>query len=96
MGWLADRDAAALEHEEVEGQLRRAGGRWCGACWGFISRRGRSVRSVWTGSRMRRESSIARLSDHERPLASVFGEVTVGRLAYRAKGEANLYVADGC
>ncbi len=45
---------------------------------------------------MRRESSIARLSDHERPLASVFGEVTVGRLAYRAKGEANLYVADGC
>ena len=28
-------------------------------------------------------------------MASVFGEVTVERLAYRAKGEANLYVADG-
>ncbi|MGO9789600.1 MAG: hypothetical protein ACLP8S_08850, partial [Solirubrobacteraceae bacterium] len=33
--------------------------------------------------------------DHERPLASVFGEVTVSRLAYRARGEENLYVADG-
>ena len=33
--------------------------------------------------------------DHQRPLASVFGEVTVNRLAYRQRGEQNLYVADG-
>jgi hypothetical protein len=31
---------------------------------------------------------------HSRPLASVFGEVRVGRLAYRRRGEENLYVAD--
>jgi hypothetical protein len=33
--------------------------------------------------------------DHRRQLSSMFGEVTVGRLAYRARGEENLYVADG-
>ncbi len=33
--------------------------------------------------------------DHRRQLSSQFGEVTVGRLAYRARGEENLYVADG-
>jgi hypothetical protein len=32
--------------------------------------------------------------DHSRPLASVFGDVGVGRLAYRRRGEENLYVAD--
>ena len=32
--------------------------------------------------------------DHGRPLASVFGDVGVGRLAYRRRGEENLYVAD--
>jgi hypothetical protein len=31
---------------------------------------------------------------HERPLATVFGEVTVRRAAYRHRGEANLYPAD--
>lgn len=31
---------------------------------------------------------------HTRPLATVFGEVTVRRLAYRRKGEANLHPAD--
>ncbi len=33
--------------------------------------------------------------DHRRRLSSVFGEVTVDRLAYRARGQENLYVADG-
>jgi len=32
--------------------------------------------------------------EHRRPLASVVGEVTVSRLAYRQRGEENLYVAD--
>ena len=32
---------------------------------------------------------------HERDLHTVFGEVRVGRLAYRRRGEENLYVADG-
>ena len=34
-------------------------------------------------------------SGHQRPLHSVFGEVSVKRLAYRQRGEANLYPADG-
>jgi hypothetical protein len=33
--------------------------------------------------------------DHRRGLSSQFGEVTVARLAYRARGEENRYVADG-
>ncbi len=32
---------------------------------------------------------------HERSLVSVFGEVSVRRLAYRARGRCNLYPADG-
>ena len=32
--------------------------------------------------------------DHERTLATVFGDVTVRRLAYRAPGQANLHPAD--
>jgi hypothetical protein len=31
---------------------------------------------------------------HSRPLGTVFGEVRVGRLAYRRRGEENLFVAD--
>ncbi|HEY5986122.1 MAG TPA: ISKra4 family transposase, partial [Streptosporangiaceae bacterium] len=31
---------------------------------------------------------------HDRGLATVFGEVTVARIAYRARGRANLYPAD--
>jgi ribosomal protein S9 len=33
-------------------------------------------------------------ADHERPLSTVFGSVTVRRLAYRHRGEENLYPAD--
>jgi hypothetical protein len=33
--------------------------------------------------------------DHQRKLSTVFGEVTVTRMAYRAPGTANLYPADG-
>ncbi len=33
-------------------------------------------------------------ADHSRPLTSVFGTVTVTRLAYRHRGHANLYPAD--
>jgi hypothetical protein len=33
-------------------------------------------------------------ADHERSLATVFGEVVVSRLAYRRRGQANLHPAD--
>ena len=32
---------------------------------------------------------------HDRPLETVFGTVTVARIAYRRRGEKNLYPADG-
>lgn len=34
-------------------------------------------------------------ASHQRPLVTVFGEVAVRRLAYRARGRCNLYPADG-
>lgn len=34
-------------------------------------------------------------ADHERVLSTVFGEVTVRRLAYRRRGHPNLHPADG-
>ncbi len=33
-------------------------------------------------------------TDHDRPLSTIFGSVTVRRLAYRHRGEENLYPAD--
>jgi len=33
-------------------------------------------------------------ADHERPLSTIFASVTVRRLAYRHRGEENLYPAD--
>ena len=32
--------------------------------------------------------------DHERPLATVVGPISIGRLAYRHRGQENLYLAD--
>jgi len=95
VGWLADRDAGALEHGEVESQLQARGRELLRCLFGDHL----ALRTV----REERLDGVAAADgvehraverDHERPLASVFGEVTVGRLAYRAKGEANLYVAD--
>jgi hypothetical protein len=96
VGWLAESDAAALEHGELEVQLQARGRELLRCLLGdhFALRTVREERLDGVADAEGVEHRAVE-RDHERPLASVFGEVTVGRLAYRAKGEANLYVADG-
>jgi len=92
--WLACDEAAALTHAELEEQL---------------SARGRELlRRLFQGQLELRAAREQRRGDvtadgvprtrvekgHSRPLGTVFGEVTVTRMAYRAPGERNAYPAD--
>jgi hypothetical protein len=94
VGWLTGTDAGALSHAELEVEL---------------DRRGRELlRELLQGEmdlRAAREQRIDVIDadgerhgtvehGHARPLSSVFGPVTVTRLAYRRRGHANLYPAD--
>jgi hypothetical protein len=96
MAWLEGTEAASLSHGELEDQL---------------GERGRELlRQMFQGQldlravRERRAEQVvdadvithgAVESGHHRPLATVFGQVEVTRLAYRRRGHANLYPADG-
>ncbi len=96
VGWLDAEEAAGLEHGELELRLQ-AEGRELVRCLlqdhlDLRSERERRVDRVADGEGVQRRAAER---GHQRPLASVFGEVTVSRLAYRARGEENLYVADG-
>ena len=96
VGWLGGQDAAGLEHGELEAQLQTVGRELLCCLFqdhlDLRSERERRLDGVADGRDVERRG-VER--DHQRPLASVFGEVTVSRLAYRARGEENLYVADG-
>jgi len=96
VGWLGGKDAAGLEHGEVEVQLQAVGRELlCTLFQDHLDlRAGREQRldGVADASGVERR---ALERDHQRPLSSVFGEVTVNRLAYRQRGEENLYIADG-
>ena len=94
--WLDGKDAAVLEHGEVEAQLLTVGRELLCALFqdhlDLRSERERRLDEVADAAGVQRR---ALERDHQRPLSSVFGEVTVSRLAYRQRGEENLYVADG-
>jgi len=96
VGWLDGQDAAVLEHGELEAQLQTVGRELL--CCLFQDhldlRAGREQRLDGVADVEGVERRAVE-RDHRRALASVFGEVTVGRLAYRQRGEQNLYVADG-
>ena len=96
VGWLDAQEAAGLEHGELESRLETEGRELV-----------RCLFQDHLDLRAGREQRVDRVADaagvergavergHQRPLASVFGQVTVSRLAYRARGEENLHVADG-
>jgi len=94
-GW-GEKDAAGLEHWELEAQLQAVGRQLLCALF-------RDHLDLHAGRELRVDgvadaSGVERRTlerDHRRPLCSVFGEVSVSRLAYRQRGEENLYVADG-
>ena len=96
VGWLEGGEAAGLSHAELEDEL---------------DRRGRELlRQLFQGQldlRALRERRLDEVADaagvrhgavetgHTRPLGTIFGAVSVTRLAYRRRGHANLYPADG-
>lgn len=94
-GWLSGGEAAALSHAELEEQLDAAGRE-------LLRRLHQDHLDLRAARERRRErvagaDGIARTrveAGHRRRLASVFGEVTVTRMAYRAPGAANLHPAD--
>jgi hypothetical protein len=95
VSWLDGTEAGRLTHGELEAQLAAAGRELIRQLLQdhLDLRAAREERcSVVTGAdrvtRSRAESG------HQRPLATVFGQVRVTRMAYRAPGAANLYPAD--
>jgi len=94
--WLGGADADGLEHSELECRLESDGRELVRlllqdhldlrAC------REQRLDGVCDEQEVKRRAVE---SDHRRALQSVFGEVSVARLAYRQRGEQNRYVADG-
>ena len=93
--WLDGAEAAALDHAQLETQLQGKGREL--------------LRQLFQDSmdlRAHRERPRAEVvgadavvrsrveSGHTRALTTVFGEVSVSRMAYRAPGRANLHPAD--
>ncbi len=94
LGWLEGPDAAALSHAELEDSLDTQGRE-------LLRRMLQDHLSLRTlteqrlaGVRDAQGSAYGAVeAGHHRPLATVFGEVEVTRLAYRRCGQANLYPA---
>ena len=94
-GFLAGDAAAALEHSELEAYIKTEGFELL-----------RLLLQDHFDLRAFKETRLAEVVDadgvargavergHERPLATIIGTVSVGRLAYRRRGEENLYPAD--
>jgi hypothetical protein len=95
LGFLDGARAAGLEHVELETELQVKGRELL-----------RQLMQDHLDARARREQRQNEVTDaegvgrgaveagHQRTLTTVFGEVTVTRLAYRARGHANLHPAD--
>jgi len=95
IAFLSGTEAVGLTHAELESQLDRDGREL--------------IRQLYQDHLDLRSKNEERLCDvvaaggaphraveanHERPLSTIFGSVTVRRLAYRHRGEENLYPAD--
>jgi hypothetical protein len=94
-GWLAGEEAAGLTAAELEDRLAADGRE--------LLRRLYQDHLDLRAAREERQLEVAGAdgvtrtraeTGHERVLATVFGEVTVTRIAYRAPGAANLHLAD--
>lgn len=95
LGFLDGAQAAGLEHAELETHLQEAGRELF-----------RQLMQDHLELRAQREQRLQEVTDagqvargaveagHTRALTTVFGEVTVTRLAYRRRRHANLYPAD--
>jgi hypothetical protein len=93
--WLSGPVAAGLTHAELEEQVDARGRE-------LLRRMYQDHLDLRAAREQRQEKvtgadGVARTraeTGHTRPLATVFGQVTVTRIAYRAAGAANVYPAD--
>lgn len=95
IGWLADAATDEAGHAEVEQRLQaEAREVFRQLLQDHLDLR--AVREQPVAAVTGRDGITRRYveADHDRGLVTVFGKVTVRRLAYRAKGAANLYPAD--
>jgi hypothetical protein len=96
VGWLQGTDAAGLSHGELEDELDRRGRELLRQMLqGQLDLRAAAERRAGAVRDADGVRHGAVETGHTRPLATIFGEVTVTRLAYRRRGHANLYPADG-
>jgi hypothetical protein len=96
VGWLDGHDAAVVEHGELEAHLQTVGRELLCCLFqehlDLRAAREQRLDGVADGDGVERRAVE---QGHRRALASVFGEVSGDRLAYRQRGEQNMYVADG-
>jgi hypothetical protein len=94
-GWLSGAQARGLEHAQLEARLEQDGrGLIRALLQDHLDLRSDSERrlELVVGSDGARRPNVER--SHARALGTVFGEVEVTRLAYRARGSENLHPAD--
>ncbi len=95
LGWLEGPDAAALSHAELEDSLDARGRELLRRMFqDHLSLRAVTERRLEEVRDTQARTYGAVEAGHHRPLATVFGEVEVTRLAYRRRGQTNLYPAD--
>lgn len=95
VGWLEGPDAAGLTHAELEDQLDCRGRELLRQmCQGHLTLRAITENRLEAVHDNEDITHGAVEAGHRRPLATVFGEVVVDRLAYRHRGHPNLYPAD--
>jgi hypothetical protein len=95
VGWLEGVEAAGLSHAELEDELDQRGRELLRQLFqGQLDLRAvREQRAEVNDADGVRHGAVE--AGHTRPLGTIFGTVTVARLAYRHRGHANLYPADG-
>ncbi len=93
--FLGGRDAAGLTHEELEARLEADGRALLRQLFqDHLDLRARCERRVEDVVDARGVAHRASEADHRRGLKTIFGEVSVTRLAYRAKDQENLHLQD--
>jgi hypothetical protein len=95
IGWLEGTEATGLTHAQLEEQLDRRGRELLRRMYqGQLDLRAlREQRTQVTDAEGVHHRAVE--TDHVRPLSTLFGNVAVTRFAYRHRGHANLYPADG-
>lgn len=95
MGFLGGDEAASLAHEELEVRLRDEGRELCHQLLqDHVDHRAMTEVRVQEVHDATGASHRAVERGHRRPLSTIFGPVSITRLAYRRRGEENLYLAD--